>query len=118
MMDKSPSEGMTLEELRPEFDWMFEFQSRMAERIRADADVHNLADYVAKIESENAKLQKQSERLFDKTLKVATENAKLRELVRDWYELAVGGADSLVDWNHVQADLESRMRELRIKVDG
>lgn len=46
------------------------------------------------------------------------ENAKLRELVRDWYELAVGGADSLTDWNHMQADLEWRMRELGVEVDG
>lgn len=52
-----PSDGMTLDELRDEFDWMFEFQSRMAERIRDDADVHNLADYVTKIEHENAKLR-------------------------------------------------------------
>ena len=50
--------------------------------------------------------------------KVASNNAKLRELVRDWYELAVGGADSLTDWNHAQADLEQRMRELGIEVDG
>jgi hypothetical protein len=46
------------------------------------------------------------------------ENAKLRELVRDWYELAVGGADSLTDWNHAQADLEQRMSELGIEVDA
>lgn len=42
------------------------------------------------------------------------ENAKLRELVRDWHALAVGGADSLTDWNHEQADLEQRMRELGV----
>lgn len=46
------------------------------------------------------------------------ENTKLRELVRDWYELAVGGADSITDWNHAQADLEQRMRELGVEVDG
>lgn len=49
---------MTLDELRDEFDWMFEFQSRMAERIRDDEDVHNLVDYVTKLEAENAKLRK------------------------------------------------------------
>lgn len=50
--------------------------------------------------------------------KLAAENAKLRELIRDWYELAVGGADSLTDWNHAQADLEQRMRELGIEVES
>lgn len=38
----------------------------------------------------------------------------LEELCADWYELAVGGADSLTDWNHAQADLESRMDELGV----
>lgn len=53
-----PSDGMTLDELREEFDWISDFQSRMAERIRGDADVHNLVDYVTKLESENAGLRK------------------------------------------------------------
>ena len=48
---------MELDDLRDEFDWMFEFQSRMAERISGDADVHNLVDYVGKLESENAELR-------------------------------------------------------------
>ena len=52
-----PSDGFEPDELRDEFDWMYEFNSRMAERIRGDADVHNLVDYVGKIESENAKLR-------------------------------------------------------------
>ena len=56
-MSDRPSDGMGLDELREEFDWMFEFQSRMAERIRGDAGVHSLADYVGKLESENAKLR-------------------------------------------------------------
>lgn len=46
------------------------------------------------------------------------QNAKLRKLVRDWRELAVCGADSLSDWIEIQADLESRMRELGIEADG
>lgn len=52
-----PSDYFTIGELRDEFDWMFEFNSRMAERIRGDADVHNLVDYVDKLEAENAKLR-------------------------------------------------------------
>ena len=56
MIDR-PSDGMGLDELREEFDWISEFQSRMAERICGDADVHNLVDYVGKLESENAKLR-------------------------------------------------------------
>ena len=52
-----PSADFTLEELRAEYDWLYEFQSHLAERIRGDADVHSLADYVAKIEAENAKLR-------------------------------------------------------------
>ena len=46
------------------------------------------------------------------------ENAKLRKLVRDWRDFAVGGADSLTDWNHEQADLEQRMRALGVEVDS
>ena len=45
------------------------------------------------------------------------ENAKLREAVSDWRDFAVGGADSLPDWNTIEADLESRMRELGIEVE-
>lgn len=56
-MSDRPSDGMELDELRDEFDWMFEFQSRMAERIRGDADVHSLADYVGKLEAESIKLR-------------------------------------------------------------
>ena len=52
-----PSDGFELDELRDEFDWMYEFNSRMAERIRGDADVHNLVDYVTNLESDNAKLR-------------------------------------------------------------
>lgn len=55
---------MELDELRDEFDWMYEFQSLMAERIRGDADVHNLVDYVGKLEEENADLREQMERLI------------------------------------------------------
>ena len=56
-MSDRPSDGMALDELRDEFDWIIEFQGRMAERICGDADVHNLADYVSKLEVDNAKLR-------------------------------------------------------------
>lgn len=49
--------------------------------------------------------------------KLETENVKLRKLVRDWWALAVGGADSLPDWNAQQADLEYRMNKLGVEVD-
>lgn len=52
-----PSDGMTMDELRDEFDWMYEFMGSMAERTCGDADVHNLVDYVRKLESENARLR-------------------------------------------------------------
>ena len=52
-----PSDDMTLEELREEYDWIYEFQSRMAERISGNPDVHNHVDYVNQLEIENAKLR-------------------------------------------------------------
>ena len=52
-----PSDGMTSEEVREEYDWIYEFQSRMAKHICEDADIHNLVDYVGKLEDENAKLR-------------------------------------------------------------
>lgn len=52
-----PSDAFEPDELRAEFDWMYEFQSRMAESIRGDADVHNLVDYVNKLEADNKRLR-------------------------------------------------------------
>lgn len=63
-MSERPSDGMELDDLRDEFDWMFEFQSRMAERISGDTDVHNLVDYVGKLESENAELRELARTLY------------------------------------------------------
>ena len=97
-MSDRPSDGMTLDELREEFDWMYEFQSRMAERIRGDADVHNLADYVGKLE---------------------TENDGLRELVRDmWFWGYCGHIDSESQERqmlHIDA-VNQRMHELGVEV--
>lgn len=90
-MSDRPSDGMDIDELRDEFDWITEFQNRMAERIRGDADVHNLVDYVDKLEAENA---------------------KLRELVRDMAaEMRGLGVDfKRVGW----CDYADRMRELGV----
>ena len=52
-----PSDGFDLDELKEEFDWMHEFLGRMAERITRDPDVHNLVDYVTKLELENETLK-------------------------------------------------------------
>lgn len=48
---------------RAEVEWAYEFMGRMAERIRGDADAHNLVDYVRKLMDENAELREQLERL-------------------------------------------------------
>jgi hypothetical protein len=52
-----PSDDFEPDELKEEYDWLYEFESHMAERITHDPDVHNLVDYVNKLESENAKLR-------------------------------------------------------------
>ena len=54
----SDYDGMDYEELLDECEWMSSFLSMMAERITEDPDVHNLVDYVRKIEGENAKLRR------------------------------------------------------------
>lgn len=91
-MSDRPSDGMDIDELRDEFNWITEFQSRMAERIRGDADVHNLVDYVGKLEAENV---------------------RLRELVEDMAaEIRGLGVDfKRVGWS----DYADRMRELGVE---
>ena len=136
-----PSDGFTFDELREEFDWMYEFQSRMAERIREDADVHNLVDYVRKLErstewlqavvedstrdfsklaDENADLRREialNEPLFE-TLNAANdallaENAKLQELMRDMYEMAQCFYVGTGTADDLQ-EIRDRMRELGV----
>ncbi len=80
-MSDRPSDGMGLEELREEFDWISEFQSRMAERIRGDEDVHNLVDYVEKLERENTRLRSCLSDDAANARQIMGENDKLRELV-------------------------------------
>ena len=87
-MVSRPSDGFTFDELREEFDWICEFQSRMAERISGNPDVHNHVDYVNQLERENA---------------------KLRELMRELYE---DQCDECDEWKY-----RDRLRELGIEVD-
>ena len=74
-----------VDELRNEYDWMYEFMSRMAERIRGDADVHNLADYVQKLEDENARLRSCLSDDAENAKAIMGENKALRELAKDMY---------------------------------
>lgn len=105
-----PSDGFELDELRDEFDWMCEFNSRMAERIRGDADVHNLAEYVSKLEGEN-------DRLRDL---VKTAYAVIEELcgfVENSPGCAMCPTNQDEDKACGSAEVYSLMRELEIEVD-
>lgn len=104
-----PSDGMTLDELRDEFDWMFEFQSRMAERIRQDADVHNLVDYVTGLEVENAALRELMADMW------RFMGAACKKYPRLFDPAAQGG--QMVQPNMIDF-FEQRMRELGIEVEG
>ena len=128
-----PSDGMTLDELRDEFDWMFEFESRMAERICEDADVHNLVDYVTGLEVENAKLREERdhwhveqvhaygnwEDAYRRAAELDAENAKLRELARAAWGCIHSGL-SCYDCRLIAGGctLQTLMRELGIEGDG
>ena len=77
--------------------------------------LRDAADVIEGLEHENAKLQKQAARLFDKTLELATKNAKLQELVEDmWLEGAFAPGACYVETDR----LEERTRELGIEVDA
>ena len=93
----------------------------------ASKNENRLHARISELERKNALLTAESKHSFERGVQQATavftevireyvaENVNLRELVRRWRDLAVGGADSLTDWNHEQADLENRMRELGIE---
>ena len=108
---------------RAETEWMHEFLGRMAERIRGDADVHNLVGYVDKIDAENAKLlmRLNAEHLVRQN--VERENAKLRELVRDMAECMDNSQPrckkcKFRELNCQWFEFDDRMRELGVEVDA
>ena len=90
-----------VDELREEYDWMYEFMSRMAEQIRGDPDVHSLHDYVRKIEGENASLRE--------LVKTAWRACPVDQ--RDCYS-----CEHSTEWGDCW--LYIRMRDLGIEVDG
>lgn len=55
-MSDRPSDGFTFDELREEYDWMSDFNDRMAKHC-GTKDCPSLVAYVNKLESENAKLR-------------------------------------------------------------
>lgn len=55
-MSKRPSDAFDFDELRDEYDWLFEFESRMAAHCGTH-DVPNLVAYMNKLERENTKLR-------------------------------------------------------------
>lgn len=136
-----PSDGMTLEELREEYDWLYEFQSLMAERISGNPDVHNHADYVNKLEAENAKLREEldfclkhvpncdgCEAMLDcweclradssqkERKRLDYENGQLRELVRELYdELDAATQYDAGGGRGVVSEFADRMRELGVE---
>lgn len=105
---------MMLEELREEYDWIYEFQSRMAERISGNPDVHNHADYVNRLEAENAELREENQHIgliaYELGRKsLAQENAELRKLLVDFRDAMWRGGE----WTE---PFDERMRELGVEV--
>lgn len=124
MIEQRPSDGMTLDELREEFDWMCEFQSRMAERIRGDADVHNLVDYVRKLEADRERMFRACVEKNQTILRLCDERARLREMCRRLFDELY----TLVDDNfsdvysqYERSDVQpfyDELRELGVEVDA
>lgn len=123
MTEQRPSDGMTLEELREEYDWMCEFQSRMAERIRGDADVHNLVDYVRKLEADRERMFRACVEKNQTILRLCDERARLREMCRRLFdELYTLVDDNFSDvyTQYEHSDVQpfyDELRELGIEVD-
>jgi hypothetical protein len=62
-------------------------------------------------EAENAKLQKQGARLFDKTLELAGENHKLREQMAEWKRVAESKQDIIDHMRDANAE-NAKLRKL------
>ncbi len=124
MTEQRPSDGMTLDELRDEFDWICEFQSRMAERIRGDADVHNLVDYVRKLEADRERMFRACVEKNQTILRLCDERARLREMCRRLFdELYTLVDDNFSDvyTQYEPSDVQpfyDELRELGIEVDA
>ena len=80
--------------------------------------LRDAADVIEGLEHENAKLQKQAARLFDKTLELATKNAKLQELVLDMWRDGMCECDERWTCAECEYHYTDRMRELGVDVDA
>ncbi len=115
-----PSDDMTLEELREEFDWICEFQSRMAERISGNPDVHNHVDYVNQLEAENAKLRELVALMYrdmQGVLNISTDTVWVDDIgtLRDAMDYHM---QAMAELGMPPTDYERRVRELGIEVDA
>ena len=81
--DASKAQVLAPYDLATEYAKLREQLEKSEERRERQADnLINKCHTIARLQTENAKLRKQSERLFDKTLELASENSKLRELCK------------------------------------
>lgn len=111
-----PSDSFELDELKEEYDWLYEFDSRMAERITHDPDVHNLVDYVNKLESENAKLRDEFRKMDQwhsaELMAALDDNNKLREACAELLEMAESHDPEWLHWPEMYEEL----RKLGVEV--
>ena len=101
------SHDMTEDEVRDEYEWMFEFMASMAEQIRGTKDVHSLAAYVRSLERENAELRELVLDIWRFT------GAACKKYPRLFDPPAQG--PQVVQFNAIDS-FERRMRELGIEV--
>lgn len=77
-----------------------------------------LADYVGKLEAENAKLRHDLEEANNQAEEVCIENAKLRELLQDLAICACGKYCYGCPHQYDGCDRDQRLRELGVEVDA
>ena len=113
-----PSDGFTEAELRDEVDWMFEFNARMAEHIRGDADAHSLAGYVCSLEDENARLRSCLSDDEENARFLVGEIADLRRLAKNlWACLQHRQCDNC-EFRDDACDFKYDLKALGIEVDA